>query len=156
MSVVGMKLVKNTAPPSSVAEARFRSPGVNALRGGVCSGAVWSLKVVNQPSPFWTLFTRLPPPALNPIVKLDVLPVVLTFVSAEQLEQVTTLEALKRLLRSTLWSVHALETMQSFTPKKCWMSTLQLSKAVWSGNGFAVTSHLSVTGDFLKVNFLVV
>src|SRR3989442_6910305 len=156
MSVVGTKVVKNTVPPSSVAEARFRSPAVRALRGGVCSGAVWSLKVVNQPSPFWTLYNRLPPPALNPIVKLDVPPVVLTFVSAAQLEQVTTLEALNRLLRSTLWSVHAPETMQSFTPKKCWMSTLQLSKAVWSGNGFAVTSHLSVTGDFLKVNFLVV
>src|SRR3989454_1541025 len=139
MSVVGTKVVKNTVPPSSVAEARFRSPGVNALRGGVCSGAVGSLKVVNQPSPFWTLLTRLPPPALNPMVKLDVLPVVLTFVSVAQLEQVTTLEALKRLLRSTLWSVHALETMQSFTPKKCWMSTLHLSMVAWIG-----TVHLSV------------
>src|SRR2546422_2259860 len=37
-----------------------------------------SLKVVNQPSIFWILFTRLPPPELNPMVKLDVLPVVLT------------------------------------------------------------------------------
>src|SRR5437660_7170251 len=146
MSVVGTKVVTNTVPPSSVAEARFRAPGVNALRAGVCSGAVGSLKVVNQPSPFWTLFTRLPPPALNPIVKLDVLPVVLTFVPAAQLEQVTTLEALKRLLRSTVWSVHALETMQSFTPKKCWMSTLQLSKVVW----LAVV-HLSVTVNFLVV-----
>src|SRR6266849_4649312 len=127
MSVVGIKVVKNTVPPSNVAEARLRSPGVIAALGGVCSGAVGSLNVVNQPSIFWILFTRLPPPALNPMVKLDVLPVVLTFVPAAQLEQVTMLEELKRLFRSTVWIVHPPETMQSFTPKKCWMSTLLLS-----------------------------
>src|SRR6266581_8293151 len=111
-----MKVVKNTVPPSSVAGLRFRSPAFMALRGGDCSGAVGSLKVVNQPSIFWILFTRLPPPELNPMVKLDVLPVVLTFVPDPQLEQVTTLEELNRLLRSTVWSVQAPETMQSFTP----------------------------------------
>ena len=51
---------------------------------------------------FWTLFTRLPLPELNPMVKLDVLPVVLTFVPDAQLEQVTTLEELFRLFRSTV------------------------------------------------------
>src|SRR5437867_3576111 len=112
-----------------------QSPGVvgpvegsgNSALGGVCKGAVGSLKVVNQPSMFWMLFTRLPPPALNPMSKLDVLPVVLTFVPDGQLEQVTTSEELNRLFRSTVWSVHPPETMQSFTPKKCWMSTLPLS-----------------------------
>src|SRR5205807_2475209 len=79
---------------------------------------------------FWILFTRLPPPALNPMVKLDVLPVVLTFEPDAQLEQVTTLEELKRLFRSTVWFVHPLETMQSFTPRKCWMSVLLLSEPV--------------------------
>src|SRR5919198_4279642 len=127
MSVVGMKVVKNTVPPSSVAGARFRSPGVMEALGGVCKGAVGSLKFVNQPSMFWTVFTRLPPPVLNPMVKLDVLPVVLTFAPDAQLEQVTTLEELNRLFRSTVWSVHPPERMQSFTPKKCWMSTLLLS-----------------------------
>src|SRR5712691_11164888 len=128
MSVVGIKVVKNTVPPSNVAEARLRSPGVMAALGGVCNGAVGSLNVVNQPSMFWMLFTRLPPPALNPMVKLVVLPVVLTFVPAAQLVQVTTLEELKRLFRSMLWLVHELLTMQSFTPKKCWVSTLPLSE----------------------------
>src|SRR5947209_1269810 len=121
MSVDGVKVVKNTVPPSSVAEERFRSPGIS---DGVRRG---SLKVVNQPSMFWILFTRLPPPALNAISKLDVLPVVLTFAPGAQLEQVTTLEELNRLFRSTVWSVHPPEMMQSFTPKKCWMSTLLLS-----------------------------
>src|ERR671930_885755 len=121
MSVDGMKVVKNTVPPSSVAADKLRSPGVS---DGVRRG---SLKVVNQPSMFWTVFTRLPPPALNAMSKLDVLPVVLTFAPDAQLEQVTTLEELNRLFRSTVWSVHPPETMQSFTPKKCWMSTLPLS-----------------------------
>src|SRR2546427_1317666 len=122
MSVVGMKVGKNKVPPSSVTWAELRSPGVMAVLGGVCNGAVGSLKVVNQPSIFWILFTRLPPPALNPMVKLDVLPVVLVFVPAAQLEQVTTLEELNRLFRSTVWFAHPPEAMQSFTPKKCWMS----------------------------------
>src|SRR5712691_4782088 len=98
--------MKNTGPASNVAGERFRSPGFVALRGGVCSGAVGSLKVVNQPSMFWILFTRFPLPELYPVVKLAVLPVVLTFVPATQLVQVTTLEELKRLLRSTSWFVH--------------------------------------------------
>src|SRR5438309_11498614 len=127
MSVVGIKVVKNTVPPSSVAEARFRSPGVMAALGGVCKGAVGSLKVVNQPSIFWILFTRLPPPELNPMVKLDVLPVVLTLLPDAQLVQVTTLEELNRLFRSTPWFVHDPLIMQSFTPKKCWVCTLLLS-----------------------------
>src|SRR5713101_4459613 len=134
MSAVGIKVVKNTVPPSNVAEARLRSPGVMAALGGVCNGAVGSLKVVNQPSIFWILFTRLPPPALNPMVKLDVLPVVLTFVPAAQLEQVTTLEELKRLLHSLVWleQVGLVPPVRiaSFTPKKCWMSTLLLSEEV--------------------------
>src|SRR2546422_10153159 len=82
-----MKVVKNTVPPSSVAGLRFRSPAVMALRDGVCIGAVGSLKVVNQPSMFWTLFTRLPLPELNPMVKLGVPLVVLTFVPDAQLER---------------------------------------------------------------------
>ena len=98
MSGVGMKVVKNTVPPSSVGEARLRSPTVMADLGGVCKGAVGSLNVVNHPSMFWTLFTRLPLPELNPMVKPDV-PVLLTFVPDAQLEQVTTLEELFRLFR---------------------------------------------------------
>src|SRR3989449_9904764 len=92
-----MKVVKNTVPPSSVAGLRFRSPAVMALRDGVCIGAVGSLKVVNQPSMFWTLFTRLPLPELNRMVELGVPLVVLTFVPDAQLEQGTAVEELKGL-----------------------------------------------------------
>src|SRR5437867_12997259 len=97
-------VVKNTVPPSSVADETFRSPVVRHVGGHPVGGLgnsplVGSLKVVNQPSIFWILFTRLPPPELYPVVKLAVLPVVLTFVPSTQLVQVTMLEELKRLLR---------------------------------------------------------
>src|SRR5438445_126338 len=65
------------------------------------------------------------------MVKLDVLPVVLTLLPDAQLVQVTTLEELNRLFRSTPWFVHDPLIMQSFTPKKCWVSTLLLSPVEW-------------------------
>src|SRR3989442_198437 len=113
-----MKVVKNTVPPSSVAGARFRSPAVIALRGGVCSRAVRSLKLVDQPSIFreGSEFVIVLATLLKLSEKLLVLPVLLSFVPAAQLVQVTRLEELKRLLRSTVWTVQAPETMQSFTP----------------------------------------
>src|SRR2546428_511270 len=86
------------------------------------------------------------------MVKLDVLPVVLTFVSVAQLEQVTTLEALKRLLRSTLWPVHVLETMHFFGGKDCIVSSPCTDQSVERNNLFNASNVVTCSSCATDTN----
>src|SRR5712692_3921695 len=99
-----MKDVKNRVPPSRVGGARLRSRTLG--------------KLVSQPSIFCILFTRLPPPVLNPTVNVAP-PSRLTLAVGAQLVQITTFETSLRLCCSMVWSVHSPVIIQSFTPKNC-------------------------------------